>query len=799
VSGMPIIPANNIGGYQISRSLRFRSSASTTLTKSAPASNGNLTKGTISVWIKRCGLGGLQRILDAGDVKNNMLCFNDTTSGISSAPQESLAFIYNTIASNTYRYTSAVFRDPSAWMHIVLAVDTNAASGSRVKIYVNGISQALSGNEPAAGSNLDWASTVSGFQIGSSANFLMAHLAYVNGQQLTPASFAGTDATTGQWIPIDLSSLTFGTNGFWLKLNDNSGTTSTTLGKDSSGNSFNFTPNNFSVTAGTTNDSLVDSPTNSGSDTGAGGEVRGNYATYGPLCTNSAVTLSDGNLKATATGGSANYYSVVPFSMLLGDKWYWELTYTGSGNYTALGVTDYNNLAPSALTDNWNVLWTSAGSCFYNNSNGIIYKAGVSQGAQSSYTTNDIIGVAFNYSGASPTIQFYKNGVAQGSAITLPSSAIFYPTVDVWVSGGLTLNAGQRPFAYTAPSGFKALCTQNLTTPAIALPNSHFDVVVRTGTGASASVSSLAFKPDVVWIKSRSNATDHALLDGVRGAANVLFPNLTLAEDTTNAYGFAFTSNGYSYNSSATINGSGRTYVDWCWKGGNSSGSSNTSGTITSTVSANTTAGFSVVRAASMNSGTVGHGLGVVPSMIIGRMTAETFNWHTWHTSLSGGTYGLKLNLTDAQSVQSTIWTGLPTSSVINVGSSWTVGNPAIFYCFAAIPGFSAFGSYTGNGSADGPFVFCGFRPRWLMIKRTDAAGVDWIIHDTSRDTYNSSAFSQLFADLSAVENSGGSNNQDILSNGFKLRDSAGNDNTSGGTYIYAAFAENPFKYSRAR
>jgi len=230
VSGMPIIPANNIGGYQISRSLRFRSSASTTLTKSAPASNGNLTKGTISVWIKRCGLGGLQRILDAGDVKNNMLCFNDTTSGISSAPQESLAFIYNTIASNTYRYTSAVFRDPSAWMHIVLAVDTNAASGSRVKIYVNGISQALSGNEPAAGSNLDWASTVSGFQIGSSANFLMAHLAYVNGQQLTPASFAGTDATTGQWIPIDLSSLTFGTNGFWLKLNDNSGTTSTTLG-----------------------------------------------------------------------------------------------------------------------------------------------------------------------------------------------------------------------------------------------------------------------------------------------------------------------------------------------------------------------------------------------------------------------------------------------------------------------------------------------------------------------------------------------------------------------------------------
>ena len=236
-------------------------------------------------------------------------------------------------------------------------------------------------------------------------------------------------------------------------------------------------------------------------------------------------------------------------------------------------------------------------------------------------------------------------------------------------------------------------------------------------------------------------------------------------------------------------------YVYWAWKAGGAA-VTNTSGTISSQVSANPTNGFSVVQVTSMNSGSIGHGLGVVPSMVIGRMTAETFNWHTWHTSLSGGTYNLKLNLTDAQAAQSTIWTGLPTSSVINVGSSWTVGNPAIFYCWAAIPGFSAFGSYTGNGSADGPFVFCGFRPKWVMVKDTTSTWNWWIV-DSARNTYNL-VNNELIPNSSGAELTGYFD-VDFLSNGFKKRGTDTQTNTSGDNYIFAAFADVPFKYALAR
>ena len=278
--------------------------------------------------------------------------------------------------------------------------------------------------------------------------------------------------------------------------------------------------------------------------------------------------------------------------------------------------------------------------------------------------------------------------------------------------------------------------------------------------------------------------------------------NTTSAESS---YGIlpSINSNGFTVFTNGTYlasNESGGTYVGWQWKAGGTA-VSNTAGTITSSVSANTTAGFSVVTYTGTGANaTVGHGLGVAPSLVICKDRSAAQGWITYHIS-SGATNYLVLNATTAATASSTAWNNTaPTSSVFSVGvNSGTGGltDPYVAYCWAPVAGYSAFGSYTGNGSADGPFIYTGFRPRWLMIKRTDSTQ-NWIIVDTSRDTYNV-ANKRLFANLSDAEDTGIPNYMDMVSNGFKCRDSNVSYNASGGTYIYAAFAENPLKYANAR
>ena len=326
-----------------------------------------------------------------------------------------------------------------------------------------------------------------------------------------------------------------------------------------------------------------------------------------------------------------------------------------------------------------------------------------------------------------------------------------------------------------------------------------------TGTGASLAVSnavnSVSFQPDFVWIKDRSNARNNSLLNSITGTSNILFSDLTNAEQTGTPYLTSFNSNGFTAGPTyANVNGSGETYVGWQWKAGGTA-VSNTSGSITSSVSANTTAGFSVVTYTGTGSSgaTVGHGLGAVPSMIIVKVRSTTNNWSVYHSSL-GNAQTVYLNLTQAASSGSTTsWNSTtPTSSVFTIGPDGAVnasGATFVAYCFAAVAGYSAFGSYTGNGSADGPFVYTGFRPRFVLIKRTDTTGA-WCVYDTSRNTYNTADL-ELNPNSSAAENSG--NAFDILSNGFKCRDAFGAHNASGGTYVYACFAENPLKYANAR
>jgi hypothetical protein len=325
------------------------------------------------------------------------------------------------------------------------------------------------------------------------------------------------------------------------------------------------------------------------------------------------------------------------------------------------------------------------------------------------------------------------------------------------------------------------------------------------------TVGSASFQPDLVWIKSRSAATWHILTDSVRGANKTIYSNSTFYEESLSNVMNSFNSNGFTaaYNSSyaqVVANANSETYVGWQWKGGGT-GVSNTNGTITSTVSANTTSGCSVVKYISngTNGATVGHGLGVAPSLVIVKCTytGTSQAWAVYHASL-GATQYLTLQSTDAATTSSAYWNNTaPSSSVFTIGTSNDVNiNSSVFtyaaYCFAAIKGFSAFGSYTGNGSADGPFVYLGFRPRYLMLKNITTAGYYWMIKDSSRDPYNTT-YHELYANVSDAEYTASPHQLDFLSNGFKIKTDSIATNKSGDTYIYMAFAESPFQNSLAR
>jgi hypothetical protein len=311
-----------------------------------------------------------------------------------------------------------------------------------------------------------------------------------------------------------------------------------------------------------------------------------------------------------------------------------------------------------------------------------------------------------------------------------------------------------------------------------------------------------------VWIKSRSNATDHALYDSVRGAQQDLVSNSTAVETTQSTGLTAFNEDGFGLSTLTKLNSAGNTYVAWQWKAGDSV-VTNTAGTITSQVDVNTTSGLSIVTYTGTGANaTVGHGLGVAPSMVIVKSRAGTGNWQVRHTSTAAAN-SIQLNSQASRdSSAPTVWNSTaPTSSVFSIGTSTDVnaaGTAYVSYCFAEIAGYSKFGSYTGNGSADGPFIHCNFRPKWILVKTTNLniAGSwgDWRIWDTVRNTANVSDDGIIDANDSLAEFVNFSNlSVDILSNGFKLRAAYSDTNNSGTTYIYAAFAEVPSKYALAR
>jgi hypothetical protein len=355
--------------------------------------------------------------------------------------------------------------------------------------------------------------------------------------------------------------------------------------------------------------------------------------------------------------------------------------------------------------------------------------------------------------------------------------------------------------------------------PVITKPNQHFDTTTYTGNGGTQSITSLGFQPDFLWIKSRGSSSAHVVSDSVRGTDSngylFLAPDDTYGEgvfDTSwhNTYGkvTALNSNGFTVvngSSPGNVNTSADTYVAWSWKAGSTT-VTNTAGSTSAQVRANPTAGFSIVTWTGTGStATIGHGLGVAPKMIIWmhRTNAGAYNHITYHASLPSAAYVVYLNLAQGQSSDNNAFnTTAPTSSVFTVGG-YNNADTMVAYCFAEVADYSKIGSYTGDGSTtnDGPFVYLGFRPKFIIGKRSDTTG-GWWMFDTARNTSNL-ADDYFYADLSDGEFTNITTlNIDILSNGFKVRSGTSPSsyiNASGGTYIYMAFAESPFKYANAR
>jgi hypothetical protein len=323
----------------------------------------------------------------------------------------------------------------------------------------------------------------------------------------------------------------------------------------------------------------------------------------------------------------------------------------------------------------------------------------------------------------------------------------------------------------------------------------YFNTKLYTGNGSARSITGVGFQPDLTWIKSRSATHEHKLIDAVRGVTKVLCPNDDQVEFTDSQGLTAFASDGFSIGTDSYYNTNGNNYAAWNWKAGGGQGSSNTDGSINTTyTSANTTAGFSISKYTGTGSNaTVGHGLGVAPSMVIIKRIDSANDWRTGSSDLTSWVKHLNLNTTSAAGDLATAFNSTaPTSSVFSVGSSASTNASSgtfIAYCFADVVGYSKCGSYVGNGSSDGTFVYTGFKPKFLMVKRYDASGDDWYIFDSARDTDNT-VDKFLYPNVNASE--GNTSNLDFLSNGFKWKKASAFSpvNADGATYIFMAFGQ---------
>jgi hypothetical protein len=488
-------------------------------------------------------------------------------------------------------------------------------------------------------------------------------------------------------------------------------------------------------------------------------------------------------------------------------KWYWEITVTRTVAGGVLGIGAGSAMAGTALSSLSKIYGYAPDGNKYANTTASSYG--------SSYTAGDIIAVKFDAD--TRQLEFLKNNISQGVAFTVDSGFVYFPQLHL-NDTDITINFGQKPFKFPPPAGFQPLTLANTPRPTIVRPDQYVGIVTYTGNGSSERRISVGFKPDFVWIKGRTAADPndiyHMLFDSVRGVQNRLNSNTTNSEFTESTTLSSFNPDGFTTGGNVQTNGTSKTYVAWAWKAGGNSNTFNiddvgyatasaaglTAGTITPTgASVNTKSGFSIITYTGTGStGTISHGLNNTPQLIIVKSRSQSGeSWFVRHSSLGYG--WLVLNATNSYDNRTQIFTGTsPTSTVFSISGDSAVNNSGstyVSYLWAEIPGFSKFGSYTGNGNTGdaGPFIHLGFKPKWIMFKcssSSQSGNASWRIFDAVRNPYNIVA-EQLQADFSDAAASG-ANEFDFTSNGVKIRYNSSAYNASGATYIYAAFAEAP-------
>jgi hypothetical protein len=779
-----------VASYTIGNSCRFNIGDSPRLSRT-PSGAGNQKTWTVSFWMKKASTNSGSMFIFSANATTELFWSSSTKK-------------FGAQFTGGNFYLDGLQRDFSAWYHVVWVMDTTQSTDTnRMKVYINGTLQSISPSAwPSLNSDQHVNNTVA-HAIGgrsSSSDYYDGYISefhLIDGTALTASSF-GETGDYGEWKPIEYTG-SHGTNGYHLDFSNSSA-----LGDDAAGS------NDFTVTNITASDQMTDSPTN-------------NFAVMNTLDNTMTSTFTEGNLAIETGASPSTGRTNATFGVTTG-KWYWEyLLTTGSAN-GLIGIGECGDTGAIGSSAN-DYVYQFDGTKLNNGS-------GSSYGSSS--TTNDVVGVALDLDSGTTTLTIYKNGSSLGTMYSSLNSGITYlPNVgDIHSSSNLVgiFNFGQDGtfagnvtaggnadgngygnFKYAVPSGFLALCSQNLPDPTV-IPSEHFGTVTYTGDGGSdRTISTDLSAVDFVWLKKRSGADDFRLANTVTGGNKHLKSNATDVEATGTTVIRSFSGSTFNVGSDGSVNGNSATYVAWCWKAGTTT-SGTTSGTGTGkaySASYNASAGFSIVSY--LGNGTAGHTiphhLGVAPELMIMKGRAGTDDWYVYSASTSmGNTKGMQLSNTGAANTTSAYWNDTsPTSSV------WTVSNNSgnnsndaayIAYCFTSVEGFSKVGGeYAGNGSSsDGTFVYTGFRPSWICLKRIDGVS-HWRAHTSGNRTPPdvNGVFARLEPSGNGAEaTSTSSGDLDFLSNGFKIKDGTAHVGASGNEYLYIAFAKTPFSHSNA-
>jgi hypothetical protein len=715
---------------------------------------------TISTWIKRGdpSRGDAYDILDAGGpATNNQLWMYDNL---------------NMYGEAMYFNTTNIFRDVSAWYHIVVACNASLSGNDKIKVYVNGseVTQFTTDSRasfPGSG-KFNTASLHSWGGGAPQTNYFDGYLAesyFIDGQALGPAAFGEISSVTGTWVPKRYSG-SYGNNGSYLNYSN-----SLNLGLDSSGRGNNYTvAGNVSLAKDVPHPNNVDT-------------LVGNYAvwdTAAPYFTN----VSRGNTRATCSTGSAAPATIFANS----GKWYWEVKWVSGAN-PRIGITNISgvgqDLGGSANT------WTRL------NSPSRVYTGGVTTSYGTDLSLGDTIMCALDID--SGKLWYGKNGTWESSgnpstgvnpSQTFTAGQTMSPAV---ASGGGTpgyeANFGSFGFSYSIPTGFKAINTSNLPEPSIKKSTRYFKATSYVGNGTSKVISGLDFSPNLVMLRSRAGGSTgvHDTVRSSGGTIPVIYTNQDAAQSAGGSYLSSFNSDGYTINNNTSGNANGTNFMGWAWK-------------------EDAIAGMDIVTYTGNGASpqTVAHNLSATPKFVVIKPTSFIDSWFIWHTGMSAGTSARFTSNTPGLDFSNAFGNTIPTSSNFFVGGSGSnftsaSGQNYVAYLWTDIPGFSRFGTYVGNGSTNGPFVHLGFKPAWILIKNI-SNNEQWAVMDSERPTPPGNNTTGNFIPLQSTgaEDTNANFHQiDKLGNGFKVRGAAQElINLNGSTYIYAAFAESPFKYS---